>query len=125
MPTPVQTMFAATPSATIGIEALPTCEGHRAYAGDDADGGPDIGEQVLGIGFKSNGVALAPHPQQQQGYDEVHQEASTETARPRPICSSGLGASRRPTAAYPMLTAASRMREPSTPLEKYSALLWP
>ena len=66
-------MFAATPSATIGIEALPACEGHCAHASDDADGGPDVGEQVLGIGFKSNGVALAPHPQQQQGHDEVHQ----------------------------------------------------
>jgi hypothetical protein len=43
------------------IEALPACEGPGAHAGDDAEGGPGIGEQVLGIGFKSNGVALLLH----------------------------------------------------------------
>ena len=60
-------------SATMGSRR---CQPVRATAptpSDDADGGPDIGEQVLGIGFKRNGVALAPHPQQQQGHDEVHQ----------------------------------------------------
>ena len=42
-----------------------------------------------------------------------------------PTCSSGCGASSRRAAATAMLTAASRISVPSTPLEKYSALLWP
>ena len=52
-------------------------------------------------------------------------EAATETESPSPICSSGLGEIRRGTAVTAMLMAAIRIKVPSTPLEKYSALLCP
>jgi len=52
-------------------------------------------------------------------------DATTDTIRPTPTCSSGFGVIRRSAAANAMLIAAIRISEPSTPLEKYSALEWP
>ena len=48
-------------------------------------------------------------------------DATTETARPSPTCSSARGCSRRSTAATAMLIAATTISVPSTPAEKYSA----
>jgi hypothetical protein len=52
-------------------------------------------------------------------------EATTEIARPRPTCSIGCGANRRGKAVAMMLSAATRISAPSTPLEKYSAFSCP
>ena len=52
-------------------------------------------------------------------------EAVTDTARPSSELLEGPRRQQRPTAAVAMLSAATRIRLPSTPLEKYSALLCP
>ena len=51
--------------------------------------------------------------------------ASTESASPRPTCSSGCGERSLGTALQMMAPAATKMRAPSMPLEKYSAFSWP
>jgi hypothetical protein len=48
-----------------------------------------------------------------------------ETARPMPAALIGRGSTRRGTAATMMLTAATRISPPSSPLLKYSAFSWP
>ncbi len=52
-------------------------------------------------------------------------EAPVETRRPIPACSMARGWRSRSTADQTMATDATRMRAPSTPLAKYSALSWP
>lgn len=51
--------------------------------------------------------------------------ATTESTRPRPTCSMGCGAMSRGTALQMIAPAATKMRAPSMPLEKYSAFSWP
>ena len=50
---------------------------------------------------------------------------STESPRPQPSCSRGCGSARRGSADQMMAAAAPKIRMPSKPAEKYSALSWP
>ena len=52
-------------------------------------------------------------------------EATAEIARPTATSSSGTGWRRRWIATQPIETAATMIRPPSTPAEKYSAFSWP
>ena len=52
-------------------------------------------------------------------------EAATETPNPNPTCSRGFGVINHGMEVAIMLMAAIRIKVPSTPLEKYSALVWP
>ena len=52
-------------------------------------------------------------------------ELKIDRAKPKPKASTGWGLNSRCTAAPMMARAATKMRTPSNPLEKYSALWWP
>jgi hypothetical protein len=82
-----------------------------------ADGSPDVRHEVAAVGFQRQRSVLAAGGHEDTRDAEVHSEATTDTATPIPTSLSGFGSMRRPTAETPIVTAASRMRAPSTPAE--------
>ena len=125
MPTPVQTMFAATSSATRGSRR---CQPVSATAPTPRRTPTEVQTSVsrcCALASRVMELRLRPTCRSNKATPRFTNEARTETTKPRPICSSGLGVMRRTAAAYAMLTAATRISVPSTPLEKYSALPWP
>ncbi|MCY1382596.1 hypothetical protein D9M69_706320 [compost metagenome] len=60
-----------------------------------------------------------------QASSPLSAELATDSARPQPTCSMGCGSSNRCTAVQTMPSAATMIRMPSKPDEKYSALWCP
>ena len=122
---PVQTMLAATASATIGSSHnWPVTTTARTPTSTPADVQTSVSRWCALASSVAERWALAAR-RSTSATAKLINEASTETARPTPTCSSGRGCSRRSIAATAMLTAAIRINVPSTPAEKYSALPWP
>src|SRR3954466_11078143 len=56
-----------------GIERLPTGQRHGADTHEHAGGGPDVGQEVVGIGFERDRLVPLARAQQDQTDAEVHQ----------------------------------------------------
>ncbi len=125
MPKPVRTMFAATAIATIGSSRSQPV---AATANTPTMTPTEVQTSVRRCWASASSVMewyALPTRSRTSATARLTMDATTDTARPMPTCSMGLGAQRRLAAATAMLTAARRIRVPSTPLEKYSALEWP
>jgi hypothetical protein len=72
MPTAVRVMFAATSSATTGSSHCQPVAIHEPDAGKHADTGPDIGEQMMRVGFERDGIVFASGAQHEQRDDQIY-----------------------------------------------------
>ena len=55
------------------VEALPAGHGDRDHAHQHAGGGPDVGEQVVGVGLQRDRAVRARRAQQDERDAQVHQ----------------------------------------------------
>ena len=81
--TPVRTMLSADRDGDDRIEPMPAGERRGADADDDADRGPDVAHQVMGVGLERDGLVAAAGPEQDPGDDEVD-DATPTTEMPTP-----------------------------------------
>src|SRR3989304_4425081 len=125
MPTPVHTIFKATRIAMTGSN---TCHPEIATAPTPIRTPPDVQTSVMRwCEFDVNEIELYCFPARRRikATPKFAKDAMIETIIPIPTCSRGSGGISRWVAAYAILIAATNIKAPSTPLEKYSALLCP
>ena len=81
--TPVQTMLAATSSATPGSSHRQPVSATRAHADHHTGRGPDVGQQVMRVGLQRDRVVALRGPQQDQGDAQVDERGDDRDAQPQ------------------------------------------
>ena len=116
-------MLIATAIAMRG-SSEPACQGNHAHARNDRSQVQYVSHQVVGIRLKRNRPVLAPGLISTRATAKLIIEANTETTKPSPICRAAGGD--QPADSRPHNRCRGEQdQSPSSPLEKYSALLWP